>query len=212
MALWGNKDLVYNDGTIAVNLDTLQVTGTTGVVTFTSSSSGISTGNVITVGAGATFGYAVITGGITSTTMNIDSTSGFVVGLTTVDAGASYAVSAEPGYAIGQYVAPEAKAAADATKTAPDGYTKLNTSSVYGVDTDEAQAINSASGKTAEQKQYSPAHAGWVGVTTYMDTHGNLRVKTEVLVAMGKDSGGLGGIQNDADGSILADDTPFLDS
>ena len=26
--------------------------------------------------------------------------------------------------------------------------------------------------------------AGWVGVTTYMDTHGNLRVKKEVMVAM----------------------------
>ena len=25
---------------------------------------------------------------------------------------------------------------------------------------------------------------GWVGVTTYMDTHGNLRVKKEVMVAM----------------------------
>ena len=26
--------------------------------------------------------------------------------------------------------------------------------------------------------------AGWVGVTTYIDTHGNLRVKKEILVAM----------------------------
>ena len=26
--------------------------------------------------------------------------------------------------------------------------------------------------------------SGWVGVTTYMDTHGNLRVKKEVMVAM----------------------------
>jgi hypothetical protein len=29
---------------------------------------------------------------------------------------------------------------------------------------------------------------------------------------MGKDSAGNGGIQNDADGSILADDTQFPDS
>ena len=27
------------------------------------------------------------------------------------------------------------------------------------------------------------AHAGWVGVTTYVDTHGNLRTKSEVYVA-----------------------------
>jgi len=31
--------------------------------------------------------------------------------------------------------------------------------------------------------QYKPAHAGWVGITSYTDTHGNLRVKTETLVA-----------------------------
>ena len=209
MALWGNKDLVYNDGTIAVNFDTLQVTGTVGVVTFTTSSSGIHTGAVITVGAGATFGYAVITGGITSTTMNINSTSGFVVGLTTVDAGASYAISEEPGYAIGQYVSPEAKAAADATKTAPDGYTKLHTSSVYGVDTTEVGVANTATG---DARKYAPAHAGWVGVTTYMDMHGNLRVKTETLVAMSADADGNGGIQNDADGSIIADDTQYPDT
>ena len=31
---------------------------------------------------------------------------------------------------------------------------------------------------------YHVAHQGWVGVTTYVDMHGNLRVKSEVLVAM----------------------------
>jgi hypothetical protein len=197
MALWGNKDLVYGDGTVAG-------------ATF--NTAGISTGNVITVGSGATFGYAVISAVDDATTLSISNTNGFVTGITTIAAGASYAISAEPGYAVYQYVAPEAKAAGDATQTAPDGYTKLNTSSVFGVDTAEAQAINSASGKTAEQKQYSPAHAGWVGITTYIDTHGRLRVKSETLVAMGKDTAGNGGIQNDADGSILADDTQFPDS
>ena len=208
MALWGNKDLVYGDGTVAVNFDTKKVVGTGA----TFNTAGISTGNVITVGSGATFGYAVISAVDDATTLSISETNGFVTGITTIAAGASYAISAEPGYAVYQYVAPEAKAAADATQTAPDGYTKLHTSSVFGVDTAEAQAINSGSGKTAEQKQYSPAHAGWVGITTYIDTHGNLRVKSETLVAMGKDSAGNGGIQNDADGSILADDTQFPDS
>ena len=209
MSLWGNKDLVYDDGTVAVNLETKKVVGTG--ATFNTSGL-INVGNVITVGAGATFGYAVITAVDSATVLSIDGSSGFAVGVTTVAAGASYAISAEPGYAIGQYGAPEAKAAADATKTAPDGYTKLNTSSVFGVDTAEAQAIGSESSATAEQKQYSPAHAGWVGITTYIDTHGNLRVKSETLVAMGKDSAGNGGIQNDADSSILADDTQFPDS
>ena len=48
---------------------------------------------------------------------------------------------------------------------------------IYGVDVAEQQeTVDDAS-------QYHPAHAGWVGITTYTDNHGNLRVKTEVLVA-----------------------------
>ena len=203
MSLWGNKDLVYDDGTVAVNLETKKVVGTG--ATFNTSGL-INVGNVIAVGAGATFGYAVITAVDSATVLSIDGSSGFAVGVTTVAAGASYAISAEPGYAIGQYGAPEAKAAADATKTAPDGYTKLHTSSVFGVDTAEAQAVR------GDNSQYIPQHAGWVGITTYVDCHGNLRVKSETLVAMGKDSAGNGGIQNDADSSILADDTQFPDS
>ena len=196
MALWGNKDLVYNDGTVAVNFDTKKVVGTGA----TFNTAGISTGNVITVGSGATFGYAVISAVDDATTLSISNTNGFVSGITTIAAGASYAISAEPGYAVYQYVAPEAKAAGDATQTAPDGYTKLNTSSVYGVDTAETET---ARGATGDARLYKPQHAGWVGVTTYIDCHDNLRVKTETLVAMGKDADGKGGIQNDTDGSCL---------
>ena len=203
MALWGNKDLVYDDGTVAVNFSTKKIVGTG--ATFNTAGL-ISPGNVITVGAGATFGYAVITAVDSASTLSIDGTSGFVPGITTVAAGAAYAISEEPAYAIGQYVAPEAKPAADATKTAPNGYTKLNTSSVFGVDTAEAQAARD------DDSQYLPQHAGWVGITTYIDCHNNLRVKSETLVAMGKDSTGSGGIQNDADSSILADDTQYPDS
>jgi len=48
---------------------------------------------------------------------------------------------------------------------------------IYGVDVAEQQeTVDDAS-------QYHPAHAGWVGITTYTDNHGNVRVKTEVLVA-----------------------------
>ena len=48
----------------------------------------------------------------------------------------------------------------------------------------EAQAIGSGTTATSAQKQYSPTlHAGWVGITTYTDCHGNVRVKTETLVA-----------------------------
>ena len=106
MSLWGNKDLVYDDGTVAVNLETKKVVGTG--ATFNTSGL-INVGNVIAVGAGATFGYAVITAVDSATVLSIDGSSGFAVGVTTVAGGASYAISAEPGYAIGQYGAPEAK-------------------------------------------------------------------------------------------------------
>ena len=36
----------------------------------------------------------------------------------------------------------------------------------------------------AQNTSYALTHEGWVGVTTYTDTDGNLRVKTETLVAM----------------------------
>ena len=67
MALWGNKDFVYGDGTIAVNLDTKKIVGTG--TTFTTA--GITTGNVVTVGAGATFGYAAVTAVDSNTVLSI---------------------------------------------------------------------------------------------------------------------------------------------
>ena len=67
---------------------------------------------------------------------------------------------------------------------------------IFGVDVAEAQAARE------DNSQYKPAHSGWVGITTYNDTHGNLRVKTEVLVA----GGGDGFIENDStDDTILPD-------
>ena len=183
MSLWGNTDSVYSDGTVNVNLGTNEVTGSTGVVTFTSA---VEAGHVITVGTGATYGYAIVTG-VTSTTLSIASTAGFVSGLTTVS-GAAYNVSEEPVYTLGDshYRAPEAKS---------DFF-----SGVFGVDEIE---VGVAAGTTVGGKNaaYAVAHSGWVGVTTYIDMHGGLRVKSEVLVA--------GGISTTAD---AGDDARFPDS
>jgi hypothetical protein len=67
---------------------------------------------------------------------------------------------------------------------------------IYGVDVAEAQAARE------DNSQYKPACSGWVGITTYIDTHGNLRVKTETLVA----GGGDGFITADSsDDTILPD-------
>ena len=49
---------------------------------------------------------------------------------------------------------------------------------IFGVDVDEQAAARE------DKSQYRPAHAGWVGIQTYTDNHGNQRVKTEVFVAM----------------------------
>ena len=168
MALWGNKDLVYNAGDIAVDLGTKTVTGTG--VTFTTS--GISTSDVITIGIGATYGYASITG-FTSTTISIASTAGIVTGITTVPS-TEYFISEEPIYALHDsiYRAPELKTVGYSTSPV--------FTTVVGVSTVEVSIANTATGNA---RKYAPTHAGWVGVTTYIDTHGNLRVKTETLVA-----------------------------
>ena len=50
---------------------------------------------------------------------------------------------------------------------------------VYGVDEFEAQTQAGTVGT-----KYKLSHSGWVGIHTYMDGDGNLRVKSEVLVAM----------------------------
>jgi hypothetical protein len=51
---------------------------------------------------------------------------------------------------------------------------------VYGV----AGAGLTASGSSTAGDKFIVDHSGWVGVTTYVDNAGNLRVKKEVLVAM----------------------------
>ena len=169
MSLWGNKDSVYSDGTIAVNLATKVVTGTG--VTFNTAGL-IAAGDVITVGTGATFGYAVISEVLSGTTISIANTSNIVSGVTTVPAGAAYNISQEPLYTLGDstYRAPESKSTGYSVNPVFTG--------VFGVDPTEQGVANAAAGR-----KFAAPHAGWVGVTTYNDNQGNLRVKTETLVA-----------------------------
>ena len=73
---------------------------------------------------------------------------------------------------------------------------KYSAGDIFGVDEGEVGV--------AKTTAYSVTHGGWVGITSYTDQHGNLRVKTETLVAMGrgKDSDGsadTGGISGDAE-------------
>ena len=47
-----------------------------------------------------------------------------------------------------------------------------------------AYGVSEAGTEAVSSNEYKVAHGGWVGVTTYIDTHGNFRVKNETLVAM----------------------------
>ena len=58
---------------------------------------------------------------------------------------------------------------------------KYSAGDIFGVDEGEVGV--------ARTTAYSVTHGGWVGITSYTDQHGNLRVKTETLVAMSSISG-----------------------
>jgi hypothetical protein len=155
MALWGNNDSVYSAGTVAVNYNTLVVTGTG--TTF--DTNGVAVGDVIQIGAGSTFGEAVIVG-VSSATLSIASTQ-FLSGAAI--SSAVYNINQQPKYALG-------------VGNTYRGST--NPSLVYGVDANEVSVASTTA--------YAVTHSGWVAVgATYIDAEGNLRVKHEVLVAGG---------------------------
>ena len=57
--------------------------------------------------------------------------------------------------------------------------------------------------RPGDARKYAPPHAGWVGINTYMDMHGNLRVKTETLVALNITSADQSDDTIDAAGGFL---------
>jgi len=188
MALWGNKDLVGNGGTITINLSTEVVTGSG--TTFNTSGFEVTEGDVLVVGAGATFGHAVISSVTSDTVAAIASTQFLIPHPTTglIPAGTAYFITQRPISTLGGgFGAPDAKS------------NPTRFSSVFGVDVTEAGVarVTTVGGKAGA---FGVSHAGWVGVTTYVDNHGNFRVKSETLVAGSMISG-------DA-----ADDTRFPDS
>ena len=91
-----------------------------------------------------------------------------VIGSTTISLGSTISVGIATGATL-------------SFKRYVDGYDKQ----VYGISTSSEYVAIGYSGY---------AHAGWVGVTTYVDCDGNFRVKTETLVAMSGISTGSDGI------------------
>tara|TARA_B100000963_G_scaffold184428_1_gene160304 strand:- start:12 stop:599 length:588 start_codon:yes stop_codon:yes gene_type:complete len=170
MALWSNNDAVPGLATarytVAANANadgTCTVTGT-GSSFGLDGCAGIGTvirfgadarGRTINVGSGHTyFGDAVIVAVASSESITIAST----VGLSQV------------GFTTSARFSTCTKSPILDTVYQEKGVTDRD-SVVYGI-------------STTTGGDYHVAHQGWVGVTTYVDMHGNLRVKSEVLVAM----------------------------
>ena len=168
MSLWGNKELVANGGSVAINLTTGVVTGSG--TTFDTTGYKAKVGDVIVVGTGATMGYAVIDSVTSNTVAGVAKTQYLIAssGSANIDAGSSYYISEMPVYTMEDpmLAAPEAKS--------------NKTDVIFGVDATEQSVANDASGVA---RKYAAPHAGWVGVTTYNNHDGTMRVKTEVLVA-----------------------------
>jgi len=183
MALWGTADGLYSSGTVSVDYGTKTITGSG--TSFTAA--GIAAGTVITIGAGGTFGSAVISG-ITSDTLISIATTQYLSGAAI--SGVGYTLSNRPVYTLEDSNYANGGAGAGST-----------IASIYGVDIYEAQSNVTT--------QYAVTHAGWVGIKTYVGSEGTLRVKTETLVAMSgisTNEGSTYGAAGDA-----ADDTIFPD-
>ena len=156
MPLWGKKDTVYSTG--KVNCTTAGVvTKESGTIAWTSGN-GVKVGQVLTLATdGAGPGQGIIKSIDSATQITLDPEKLDLPGaFTDVD----YEIRETPVYEV------------------KGGSFGIN--QIFGVDVTEAQVARAASG---DARKYKPAAAGWVGITTYIDTHGNFRVKSETLVA-----------------------------
>lgn len=170
MALWGKNDSVGSSGTVSLNYASRVLTGTG---TSFGIAGGCEVGQVIRIGVrdgiGTYYGDAVITSIASSESLTIASTSG-LSGSGPI-AGTDFSVSELPLYTVGDVTYSESSLGTE---------DKI----VYGISTSAVAMGHSG----------SITHHGWVGVMTYMDMHGNLRVKTETLVAMSGITTGAGSI------------------
>ena len=175
MPLWGKKDTVYSTGKVNVSAAGV-VTKQSGSIAWTSGN-GVKVGQVVTIATdGAGPGQGII--------KSIDSATQITLDSERLDNISSSSTFSDVDYEIRETPKAEVRGGS------------FGINEIYGVDVAEAQAARE------DNSQYKPAHSGWVGITTYNDTHGNLRVKTETLVA----GGGDGFIEADStDDTILPD-------
>ena len=182
MALWGNND---NIGVSSVNALANQgsglgiitvtsagaVTGGIGVCTFTN----LTAGNVISLGLGQTSGFGVIISIASSTSMTISTSA---VDKRDWNAGKNYTTR----YMIFSEQPKSTDTDPAFAPSSADNQRGYN-AKVFAVAA--GNLGNDANGNDSGRSPYlnAVAHGGWVGVTSYTDMHGNLRIKAETLVA-----------------------------
>tara|TARA_B100001758_G_C18368252_1_gene589836 strand:- start:684 stop:1232 length:549 start_codon:yes stop_codon:yes gene_type:complete len=166
MALWGN-----NDNVTTARAGIITASGFNGAVTGSGTTfTNYSVGQTVTLGIGMTSGFGVIETITSNTVMALHDHSlpGSLDDQVGVYTGRAFIVGERPVSLTND------PAFAPTTSDEQRGYTTL----VYGVNKEIQEA------RQTSNSQYTPTHAGWVGVTTYNDCDGNLRVKSETYVAM----------------------------
>ena len=186
MSLWGNNDNVTSAGKItAINYDTGVVTGSG---TAWGASGSAQVGDVLRIGvrgpgvAATYFGDAVITSIASATSCSIASTASLVspslgtpfnlalAGVTT-----DFTVSQMPIWCTQNLQGDKYRNKASSFES---------DSLVFGISNATAQNSSSTAAQAPSEQGQFKTESGWVGITTYIDNHGNYRVKQEVLVAM----------------------------
>ena len=187
MSLWGNNDNVTSAGKIT-SIDYAAKT-VTGSGTQFGASGSAQVGDVLRigvrgpVGTATYFGDAVITEIASATSCSIASTASLVnpnkdplkfnlaaAGITT-----SFTVSQMPIWCTQDLQGDRYRNQASAFES---------DSLVFGISNATAQNSDTTAAQAPSVQGQFKTDAGWVGVTTYIDSHGNYRVKQEVLVAM----------------------------
>tara|TARA_B100002019_G_scaffold144023_1_gene124194 strand:+ start:222 stop:764 length:543 start_codon:yes stop_codon:yes gene_type:complete len=180
MPLWGKKDTVYSTGKVNVSAAGV-VTKESGAIAWTSGN-GVKVGQVVTIATdGNGPGQGIIKSIDSATQITLDPERLDNISADSTFSDVDYEIRETPKYEV------------------RSGSFGIN--EIFGVDVTEAQVSRAATDPGI--RKYKPAHSGWVGITTYVDSDGNFRVKSEVLVA----GGGDGFIESDS-----TDDTKFADS
>ena len=163
MPLWGTKDTVYSTGKVNVSAAGV-VTKQSGSIAWTAGN-GVKVGQVVTIATdGAGPGQGVIKSIDSATQLTLCNLDN--ISASSTFSNVDYEIRETPVYEVGT------------------GRFAIN--EVFGVDEAEIEETRD------DNSQYHPAHAGWVGITTYNNADGTLRVKTEVLVASNSITGDSG--------------------